>query len=79
MALPLIALLLYIVSCTAESTFTSLRPPAIPLAVKSPYLSTWLQAGTNGGNGGYLAGQWATHWSGEVKSWTGMIRVVSSR
>jgi hypothetical protein len=46
----------------AVSTFAPARPPAIPLAVKSPYFSTWQQAGSDGGNGGYLAGQWPTFW-----------------
>lgn len=45
------------------STFFPARPPAIPLAVKSPYLNTWQNAGSDGGNGGYLAGQWPTFWS----------------
>ena len=40
----------------AQSSFTPLRPPALPLAVKSPYMNTWQQAGSDGGNGGYLAG-----------------------
>jgi hypothetical protein len=48
---------------TSKSTFTPARPPAIPLAVKSPYLNTWLQAGSEGGNGGYLAGQWPQFWA----------------
>lgn len=43
--------------CRAQSTFTPLRPPALPLAVKSPYMSTWQQAGSDAGNGGYLAGE----------------------
>ena len=47
---------------SAQSSFSPLRPPAIPLAVKSPYLSTWQQAGSDGGNGGYLPGQWPTFW-----------------
>lgn len=58
-----------------SSTFSPARPPAIPLAVKSPYLNTWLQAGQNGGNGGYLAGEWPRFWAGQVTAWTGMIRV----
>ena len=37
------------------STFSPLRPPAIPLAVASPYLSTWLQ-------GDNLPGTWPTFW-----------------
>ena len=52
----------------AASTFSPARPPAIPLAVKSPYVNCWQQAGSdteNGGpgNGGYLAGQWPTFWA----------------
>jgi hypothetical protein len=46
----------------AASTFSPARPPAIPLAVKSPYLNSWLNAGSDGGNGGYLAGEWNTFW-----------------
>lgn len=46
-----------------ESTFSPARPPALPLAVRSPYLSTWQQAGDEGGNGGYLAGEWPTFWA----------------
>lgn len=56
------SLLLCISLVAAQSTFTPARPPAIPLAVKSPYLTTWQSAGTDGGNGGYLAGQWPTFW-----------------
>lgn len=63
--------------CSAQSTFSPLRPPSLPLAVKSPYLSTWQAAGSDGGNGGYLAGQWPTFWSGQITGWTGYIRVDS--
>lgn len=61
--------------CNAQSTFSPLRPPAIPLAVKSPYLNTILQAGSDGGNGGYLAGEWPVFWAGQVTGWAGFIRV----
>ena len=52
----------------SASTFSPARPPAIPLAVKSPYVSCWQQAGSDAeeggpGNGGYLAGQWPTFWT----------------
>jgi hypothetical protein len=47
----------------AQSTFTPARPPSIPLAVKSPYISTWLPAGSDGGNGGYLPGQWPSFYT----------------
>lgn len=61
--------------CGAQSTFKPLRPPSIPLAVKSPYFSTWQQAGSDSGNGGYLAGEWPTFWAGAITGWTGYIRV----
>ncbi|KAF2091372.1 glutaminase GtaA [Saccharata proteae CBS 121410] len=59
----------------ASSSFTPARPPALPLAVKSPYLSTWLNAGSDGGNGGYLPGEWPVFWSNQITGWTGLIRV----
>ncbi|OKL58620.1 hypothetical protein UA08_06168 [Talaromyces atroroseus] len=59
----------------ASSTFSPARPPAQPLAVKSPYLSAWQSAGSDGGNGGYLAGQWPTFWAGQILGWTGLINV----
>ncbi|KAF2720917.1 DUF1793-domain-containing protein, partial [Polychaeton citri CBS 116435] len=60
---------------TAQSLFSPKRPPAIPLAVRSPYLNVWQAAGLDGGNGGYLAGQWPSHWSGNPVGWSGLIRV----
>ena len=51
-----------LVLSSAQSSFFPARPPAIPLAVKSPYVNTWQQAGSDGGNGGYLAGEWPTFW-----------------
>ncbi|KUJ24358.1 glutaminase GtaA [Mollisia scopiformis] len=60
---------------TAASTFSPARPPAIPIAVKSPYFNTLQFAGSDGGNGGYLYGQWTTFWAGQVTAWTGLIKV----
>ncbi|CAI6341238.1 unnamed protein product [Periconia digitata] len=60
---------------TAQSTFTPARPPALPLAVKNPYLSTWFAAGSQRGNGGYLPGQWPSFWTGQILGWAGLIRV----
>ncbi|TVY81710.1 Glutaminase A [Lachnellula suecica] len=57
------------------STFTPARPPAIPLAVKSPYLSSWLPVGKDGGAGGTLAGTWPQFWVGGNTGWTGLIKV----
>jgi hypothetical protein len=48
---------------TGTSTFSPARPPAIPIAVKSPYLNSLQFAGSDGGNGGYLAGQWLQFWA----------------
>ncbi|KAI1487959.1 glutaminase GtaA [Biscogniauxia mediterranea] len=67
--------LLYGSLVLAQSTFSPVRPPAIPLAVKAPYLNTWLDAGSDGGNGGYLAGQWPTFWQQQVTGWQGFVRV----
>jgi hypothetical protein len=49
-------------------TFTPIRPPATPLLVRSPYLSTW-QAADN------LAGAWSTFWTGHVTAMCGIARV----
>ncbi|MFF5301637.1 glutaminase domain-containing protein [Streptomyces sp. NPDC013161] len=52
----------------AASTFSPLRPPATPLAVRSPYLTTWL-AGDN------LAGTWPTFWNGRITALAGIARI----
>ncbi|KAI7602115.1 hypothetical protein KC319_g22356, partial [Hortaea werneckii] len=59
----------------AQSSFSPARPPALPLAVRSPYLNTNQAAGSDGGNGGYLAGEWPSFWNGAITGWTGFIRV----
>jgi hypothetical protein len=51
----------------APSTF-KVRPPATPLAVRSPYLSTWLA-------GDYLAGEWAGFWTGRTTAMTGIALI----
>ncbi|GAA5859784.1 hypothetical protein JCM8547_007026 [Rhodosporidiobolus lusitaniae] len=66
-----------------DSSFSPLLPPAIPLAVKSPYTSAWLSTGGENGSKGYLAGDWAQHWpvhyAGSQRdhrlSWAGLIQV----
>ena len=52
----------------APSGFHPVRPPATPLAVRSPYLSTWLA-------GDYLAGEWAGFWTGRTTAMTGIARI----
>ncbi|KAF2838247.1 glutaminase GtaA [Patellaria atrata CBS 101060] len=60
----------------AASTFSPARPPAIPLAVRSPYLSTWLPAGRDAETSGELsAGVWPSYWTGDATAWTGFVRV----
>ncbi|TPX12214.1 uncharacterized protein E0L32_007100 [Thyridium curvatum] len=58
----------------AASTFTPARPPAIPLAVKSPYLNVWL----NGDSGGNLPGSWPRFWTAQIIGWQGLINVDGS-
>ncbi len=47
---------------------TPVRPPATPLVVRSPYLSTW-QAST------VAAGTWETFWNGNVTALGGIARI----
>ncbi|EIW84808.1 DUF1793-domain-containing protein [Coniophora puteana RWD-64-598 SS2] len=54
-----------------ESAAISLRPPSVPLAVRSPYLSAWLPQGP----GAMLAGTWPRFWNGSILGWAGYIRV----
>ncbi|KAL2166674.1 hypothetical protein VTG60DRAFT_2304 [Thermothelomyces hinnuleus] len=55
----------------AASSFTPARPPAVPLAVRSPYLNAWLQ----GGSGLTLPGAWPRHWTGSILGWQGLVAV----
>src|SRR5579885_1887400 len=48
--------------------FDPLRPPALPLAVRSPYLSTWMPSSI-------LAGTWANFWTGRTTAMTRYLRV----
>ncbi|EIM85296.1 DUF1793-domain-containing protein [Stereum hirsutum FP-91666 SS1] len=49
-------------------------PHAYPLAVRSPYLSTWLPQG----NGTALNGGWPQFWGGSTIGWAGIVRVDGS-
>jgi hypothetical protein len=50
----------------AAVTWTAqpLNPPAVPLAVRTPYLSAWLQQGS----GQPLNGAWPSFWTGMVRA-----------
>ncbi|WP_344307871.1 glutaminase family protein [Fodinicola feengrottensis] len=50
------------------STFEPIRPPATPLAVRSPYLSTWLASDS-------LPGTWPSFWTGRTTAMTGIVRI----
>lgn len=52
----------------AVSSFDPVRPPAVPLAVRSPYLSTWMPADL-------LAGNWPRFWTGRTTAMTGIARI----
>jgi hypothetical protein len=45
-----------------------IRPPAAPLAVRGPYLSTWLPATT-------LPGTWQQFWTGHTTAMAGIARI----
>jgi Domain of unknown function (DUF5127)/Domain of unknown function (DUF4965)/Domain of unknown function (DUF1793)/Domain of unknown function (DUF4964) len=48
--------------------FDPIRPPAVPLAVRSPYLSAWLPADNP-------AGTWPTFWTGRTTAMTGIAEI----
>lgn len=48
--------------------FDPIRPPAVPLAVRSPYLSTWLPADMS-------AGHWPSFWTGHITAMAGLARI----
>jgi hypothetical protein len=45
-----------------------IRPPAVPLAVRGPYLSTWLPATE-------LPGTWQQFWTGHTTAMGGIVRI----
>jgi hypothetical protein len=48
--------------------FAPVRAPAAPLAVRSPYLSSWLPADS-------LPGTWPTFWTGHITAMAGIARI----
>ncbi|KAF7301796.1 DUF1793-domain-containing protein [Mycena indigotica] len=52
-------------------TTTPFNPSSIPLAVRTPYLSTWLPQGA----GAALNDAWPTFWAGQITGWAGFVKV----
>ncbi|KXX77889.1 hypothetical protein MMYC01_205785 [Madurella mycetomatis] len=55
----------------AASTFIPTRPPAVPLAVRSPYLNAWLQCVPEC----ILPGSWPRFWTTQIQGWQGYVTV----
>ncbi|GAO18893.1 hypothetical protein UVI_02046080 [Ustilaginoidea virens] len=58
----------------ADSTYWPARPPALPLAVRNPYLNVWLNKEVNGPNP-ILPGQWPRFWTTGIQGWQGFVKV----
>ncbi|KAI0650358.1 DUF1793-domain-containing protein [Trametes meyenii] len=52
-------------------TATPFNPSSVPLAVRSPYLSAWL----NQGAGTALNDAWPVFWTGSILGWAGFVKV----
>ena len=52
----------------SDSATYPIRPPAVPLAVRGPYLSSWLP-------GTELPGTWPAFWTGRQTGMAGIVRV----
>ncbi|KAF8351347.1 DUF1793-domain-containing protein [Amanita rubescens] len=68
----LLKLHLFVIAVRAFSwTATPFNPAAIPLAVRTPYLSAWLPQGA----GAALNDVWPTFWTGQIVGWAGFVKV----
>ncbi|KAH7101372.1 DUF1793-domain-containing protein [Auriculariales sp. MPI-PUGE-AT-0066] len=72
LAVTVASLLALPVAAAPSWTVDPINPPAIPLAVKHPYLNTWLPQG----EGVALNDAWPQFWTGDsITAWTGFVRV----
>jgi Domain of unknown function (DUF5127)/Domain of unknown function (DUF4965)/Domain of unknown function (DUF1793)/Domain of unknown function (DUF4964) len=55
-------------AATGNLAASPIRPPAAPLAVRGPYLSTWLPSTT-------LPGTWQQFWNGHITAMGGIARI----
>ena len=51
-------------------TFTPIKPPAVPLITRGPYMNTWLRA-----SNAIAPGVWPEYWNGSVKAITGIAYI----
>ncbi|KAJ7232842.1 hypothetical protein B0H12DRAFT_1239497 [Mycena haematopus] len=63
--------LLALQAAATSWTSTPFNPPSIPLAVRTPYLNTWLPQG----QGSALNTAWPNFWAGQVTAWAGFVKV----
>ena len=49
-------------------TFSPVRPPAVPLIIRGPYVNSWQPGDT-------APGVWPTFWNGNIKALTGIARI----
>ena len=59
---------LHVPALAQTGKITPIRPPAVPLIVRSPYVSTWQSSST-------LPGTWPAFWTGGIKAIVGIARV----
>ncbi|KAG5917339.1 hypothetical protein E4U42_007270 [Claviceps africana] len=57
----------------AGTTYSPARPPAVPLAVRAPYLNVWLNG--EEGKPPTLPGHWPRFWTTYIQGWQGLIKV----
>ncbi|KAJ3489251.1 hypothetical protein NLI96_g2242 [Meripilus lineatus] len=65
-------LLVEVVLSATPWSVSPFNPSAVPLAVRSPYLSAWLNQASAGTA---LNGDWAKFWTGTIVGWAGYVRV----
>lgn len=61
----------FTVATDADPSYSPARPPAVPLAVRSPYTSAWTSTSDNG----TLNSNGVVFWTGAALGWEGIITV----
>ncbi len=60
----------FIGQTAGAQTFTPIRPPAVPLITREPYMNTWLRTPTD-----IAPGVWPEYWNGNIKAMTGIAYI----